>query len=179
MLRSTLTGIALFLAASALAQTEIYRWVDEDGVVHYSDQAGPGAEKVQLDDAPAIRMPVPRRAARSTAAGSPPEAREAEVGYRRLEVVSPSPEETLWNIGGVLEVAVDVQPALQRNHQLRVYYDGNPVAVDGTRFRLNEVYRGAHNLQAEVVNQGGEVLARSQPVRFYVQQTSLLNPGGG
>ena len=131
-------GIGLLLAAS-LALAQVYRWVDEDGVVHYSDQPHQGAEEVELEGAPAINMPTPRR---------PASARRAAA-------------------------------ALQPGHQLRVYFDGTPQEVDGTQFQLQEVYRGAHNLQAEVLDQNGQLMIRSEPVRFYVQQTTIVNPRAG
>ena len=49
-----LVGLAL-LAFSALADTEIYRWVDEEGNVHFSDCAPPpscDAEKIQTEPEP-------------------------------------------------------------------------------------------------------------------------------
>jgi hypothetical protein len=55
-----------------------------------------------------------------------------------------------------------------------VYFDGNPQEVSGLSFQLQEVYRGIHNLQAEVVDQAGQLMIRSEPSRFYVQQTSII-----
>ena len=40
--RSILLVLGLLAATAALAQ-EAYRWVDEDGVVHYSDRPREGA----------------------------------------------------------------------------------------------------------------------------------------
>jgi hypothetical protein len=181
MLPRLLTRIALLLAASvALAQA--YRWVDENGVVHYSDRPQAGAEEVELESAPAVSIPAPRRtvAARAErAAEDQPDGSEDEAGYSTLAVASPAAEETLWNIGGVLNVTLELQPSLQQGHQLRVYFDGNPQVVNGTQFQLQEVYRGVHNLQAEVLDANGELMIRSQPSRFYVQQTTIVNPRGG
>ena len=172
------TGIALLLGAG-LALAQAYRWVDKDGVVHYSDQPHPGAEEVALEPAPAISMPVPRR----SSAARPPAGETNEQGpaasYQSLAVAAPAAEETLWNIGGVLNVSLDLQPALQRGHQLRVYFDGTPQEVSGTQFQLQEVYRGAHNLQAEVLDENGQLMIRSEPIRFYVQQTTIINPRAG
>ena len=158
---------------------QIYRWVDEDGVVHYSDQPHPGAEEVELQSAPAINMPTPRR---PTAAGTPAtttDEQQSTAAYESLAVASPAAEETLWNIGGVLNVSLNLQPALQGGHQLRVYFDGIPQEVSGTQFQLQEVYRGAHNLQAEVLDGNGQLMIRSEPIRFYVQQTTIVNPRAG
>ena len=38
-------GLGLIAACAAPAAV-IYKWTDADGVVHYSDQAVPGAEKI-------------------------------------------------------------------------------------------------------------------------------------
>ena len=59
---------------------------------------------------------------------------------------------------------------------MRLYFDGEPQTVSGLRTELQEVWRGTHNLQAEVVNENGELMIRSDPIRFYVQQTSVRNP---
>ncbi|HLU07111.1 MAG TPA: DUF4124 domain-containing protein [Woeseiaceae bacterium] len=171
-------GIGLLLAAS-LALAQVYRWVDEDGVVHYSDQPHQGAEEVELEGAPAINMPTPRRPASASRAAAAPDEQQPVAGYETLAVASPAAEETLWNIGGVLNVSLSLQPALQPGHQLRVYFDGTPQEVGGTQFQLQEVYRGAHNLQAEVLDQNGQLMIRSEPVRFYVQQTTIVNPRAG
>jgi hypothetical protein len=176
-------AIALLLAAS-LAPAQAYRWVDENGVVHYSDRPQPGAEEVELESAPAVNIPAPRGAAglsrpTAPAAGAATNDPDDATRYAALAVASPAAEETLWNIGGVLNVSLDLQPALQRGHRLQVYFDGAPQPVNGTQFQLQEVYRGTHNLQAEVIDASGQPLIRSQPIRFYVQQTTVVRPRGG
>ena len=95
------------------------------------------------------------------------------VAYASFEVASPRAEETLWNIGGVLNVSLALSPPLQPGHQVRVYFDGNPRMVSGMSFQLEEVWRGVHNLQAEVIDETGKMMIRSRPSRFYVQQNSV------
>ncbi|MEX2126395.1 MAG: DUF4124 domain-containing protein [Woeseia sp.] len=176
MLLRTCIGFALLLAATATL-AEAYRWVDENGVVHYSDRPQPGAEEVELESAPAINIPRPRTApsTRPTAPADAAQTADVATGYESLTVASPGAEETLWNIGGVLEVTLNLQPALRAGHQVRVYFDGNPQTVSGTQFQLQEVFRGVHNLQAEVLDPSGQLMIRSQPSRFYVQQTTIVN----
>jgi hypothetical protein len=36
------------LACSVVLAATVYKWTDEDGVVHYSDQPHPNAEKVPV-----------------------------------------------------------------------------------------------------------------------------------
>lgn len=178
MSRRIYIGVGLLLASS-LALAQVYRWVDKDGVVHYSDQPHPGAEEVELQSAPTINMPTPRRTPAAGTRATATDEQQPTAGYESLAVASPAAEETLWNIGGVLNVSLNLQPALQSGHQLRVYFDGIPQEVSGTQFQLQEVYRGAHNLQAEVLDRNGQLLIRSEPIRFYVQQTTIVNPRAG
>ena len=183
MLKRVLTAVIALLVTSAVF-AQAYRWVDEDGVVHFSDRPHPGAEEIQLPQSQSpsrsTRSTRPTGTRRSTTLGSG-ETQEGEesngpFSYESMEIASPAAEETLWNIEGVLNVTVNLQPALQQGHRVRVYFDGRPQDVSGTSFQLQEVWRGAHNIQAEVLDQNGRLMIRSLPTRFYVQQNSIAGP---
>ena len=170
-LRSVFMLVCLFAAVPTAAQ-EAYRWVDEDGVVHYSDRPREGAESIELPtpNVATTRRIQPPSAAQEEEDGQP---EEPEVGYTSIEIVSPGAEETLWNIEGVLNVSVALQPSLRPGHQVRAYFDGEMRPVSGASFQLQEVWRGVHNIQVEVVDGTGNVMIRSQPNRFYVQQNTV------
>jgi hypothetical protein len=166
--------VLLVFSAGAVAG-EMWRWVDERGIVHYSDRPHPGAERVELGPAQtytAPELPPPR-----PAAPEPPA--EPVPSYARLSIVSPEEGEMLWNIGGELGVELDLQPPLRDGHQLRVYLDGERVAdvpQASGRFTIGEVYRGEHTLRASIVDDRGRELVSSATTTFYVQQASILNP---
>ncbi len=40
--------LGMLLASNAAQAVELYRWVDKDGVMHYSEHPAPEAEKVQI-----------------------------------------------------------------------------------------------------------------------------------
>jgi len=168
--RSILLVLSLLAAAAATAQ-EAYRWVDEDGIVHYSDRPEEGAEAILLPR-PNVATTRPLRQPQA----QPQDEQKDEAAptrYESIEIVSPSAEETLWNIEGVLNVTVSLKPALQPGHQLRVYFDGQMQTVSGTSFQLQEVWRGVHNIQVEVVDDTGKLMIRSKTNRFYVQQNTV------
>src|SRR5210317_1184379 len=157
-----------------LAAADAYTWTDEEGIVHFSDRPVPGATRIVLADPNTGRSPAPRRSATTSAtAGGEPPADEAPLRYESFEVTSPGAEETLWNIEGVLNVTLTLTPALQPGHQVRVYFDGEQQMVSGTSFQLQEVWRGVHNLQAEVLDETGQMKIRTRPNRFYVQQSTV------
>jgi hypothetical protein len=175
MYKRVFTTIAVLLAAGAVL-AQAYRWVDEDGVVHFSDRPEPGAERIQLPESPAPRpAPTPRSTTSSSAAAATvSEPEEEPFGYDTLEITTPGAEQTLWNIEGVLTVSLNLQPSLQPGHQVRVFFDGEERMMSrSTSFQVDEVYRGVHNIQVEVVNETGALMIRSQPNRFYVQQNSI------
>jgi hypothetical protein len=163
--------LSLLLAAGG---AEVYRWVDQAGVVHFSDRPTAGAERLVIQAAPAIRV--------APAPGSVPPPTAGEPGYlpyQALSITSPAEDEVLWNIEGQLEVAVAVDPPLQAGHTLQVYLDGQPAGmlVPGeTAIRLSGAFRGAHTLEAEVLDPEGSSLLRSDPRSFAVRQTSIQNP---
>ena len=171
MYKRTLIAI-ISLAAAGAAYAQMYKYVDENGVTVYTDRAHPGAESVALPSTTGQATTATRPAAVAPSRVKPaPEERPA--GYQNLSIISPSAEETLWNIGGILNVTLALKPVLQQGHRLRVYYDGEPHTLTGTTLQISEVYRGTHSLQAEIVDQAGQLKIRSQTNQFYVQQTSI------
>jgi len=156
---------------------QAYKWVDEDGVVHYSDRPHEGAEQIQLPSSgrstrSTYTPPTRARSSSNTTQQAEPE-EEKPFSYDTITISSPAAEETLWNIEGILNVSVALQPGLAQGHRVRVFFDGTPQMVDGLNFQIPEVYRGAHNVQVEIVDQTGKLMIRSLPNRFYVQQTTI------
>ena len=169
--------LGLLAATGVLAQA--YTWTDEDGVVHYSDRPQPGAREIVLPESNTVRTRQVTRPGSSTPDDAEPEEEAGPFRYETLEVSAPAPEETLWNIDGVLNVSLALSPALQPGHQVRVYFDGTSRMVTGTSFQIDEVYRGVHNIQAEVLDETGRLMIRSLPNRFYVHQNTVNLPGPG
>ena len=171
-IRPILILLALFVGGAALADT--YTWTDDEGVVHYSDRPHPGAKRIIIDSPNTSRALARQRAADAepTEDDSTAEAGKP-IRYESFEIASPGAEETLWNIEGVLNVSLSLTPALQPGHQVRVYFDGSPQIVSGTSCQLEEVWRGVHNLQAEILDETGQMQIRTRPNRFYVQQSTV------
>ncbi|MFZ1625330.1 MAG: DUF4124 domain-containing protein [Gammaproteobacteria bacterium] len=171
--------LCLAISTAALGGIEVYRWIDAEGQVHYSDRPSPGADRVAIDVAPAGSTPV----AGASSAGSAQAAAKkdsAAAAYDSLTIQAPGQDETLWNIGGQLDVAVALQPPLQAGHRVQLLLDGQPVAElepGTTQTRLSDVYRGQHTLMAKIQDESGSTLIQSAPVNFYVQQSSVArNP---
>ncbi|NND54667.1 MAG: DUF4124 domain-containing protein [Gammaproteobacteria bacterium] len=172
MLTNRIIFVLLLLCAGAVS-AQVYKWVDEDGVVHYSDQPHPGAERVDIKQNTFRAPSAGTQPARGDAAEqSQP---DRPFAYESLTFSSPTAEQTLWNIGGTLNVTLSLSPGLRNGDRVTLYVDGASQPIAGLSTQLEEVWRGAHNLQAEVVDANGTLMIRSDPIRFYVQQTSVQN----
>ena len=165
----------LALACGADAQTtnaqttKTYRWVDAQGVVHYSDTAQPGAQVIQLPAAQTYHSPPtpPSYPVNSPAADS------AQSATRSCAITQPAPEASFFAPDSV---AVGVSPALQPGDQLAVTLDGAPLGSGGGgQYQIQQPDRGAHTLSAMVRDVEGKLVCQST-VTFYVQRPSGLSP---
>jgi hypothetical protein len=161
------------LSGTAASGAPAWTWTDANGTVHFSDRPEPGARQVELAGAQGFGSGAPARiAARATSPGEP------AALYQGIDIVSPAQQETLWNIGTVLNVQVRFQPDLQSGHRYDLLLDGQRRNVNTTnpRVALPNVVRGTHTLEIVIIDAAGTELTRSAPRTFFVQQTSVLNP---
>ena len=183
-----LVVVAVALLAAGIAPagapgTVLYKWVDADGVVHYSDQPHDGAEKIKVAKPQTYSAPpAPPRASvtpsQRPATGQP--AQPAQPGavtqYTRVSLVSPSNDDVYTNTDGRVGYTVAIEPGLGTGHQIWILLDGQRVdgaATGSTDGTLTGVERGTHTLVAEVVDLAGRILGSSETVTFNVNQTRV------
>ena len=173
--------ILLFaLSAGAVHAAPAWRWVDANGQVHYSDTPVPGAKQIELSGAQGFGSSTTTQ--QSAPSKSPGQAPAKSTGpaqsYRAFNIVSPKQQETLWNVGTVVNVDVELDPPLAPNHLLDMYVDGERRNLNSqsTSLALQDIYRGVHTIQAVVVDQSGAEVIRSLATTFMVQQSSIQNP---
>ncbi len=162
------------ICSLALAAT-VYRWVDENGVVHYSDQPHPNAEKLQVHGAQTYK---PSALDTAPGGGGGPASSAAPAPYHGCAIVQPQDGQAFANIDS-LTVVVQTDPVLHQGDKVYVTVDGqalNGGAPTGPQFVLSPVDRGTHTAQAQVKDAGGAVQCQTPPVTFEVHQNSILNP---
>ena len=73
ILTAVFISILVLSATDAIAENEIYRWVDENGVVHFGDRPGghAGVEKIDVPESQ-INSTQPASATATTDASQPP-----------------------------------------------------------------------------------------------------------
>lgn len=171
-------GFAL-LTGAGLCAAEVYRSVDAEGNIIFSDTPTEGAEKIELKETTVVpSRPLPRRTERIS-----PDDEDAAAapfnGYQRLEITAPAEAETIRNQREV-NVAVAISPALQADagHRLQLYFDDATYGEPGTQtsFQLIELERGAHQLRAEILDDSGAVVEASESRTFFIHLHSIQHP---
>ena len=173
--------LTTFLLASLGVQAELFKWVDADGNIIYSDQPPPGAEKKEhqvdkealppLTTTPALETPV--AATKSDAAGL----EDSQERYKSIAIVVPEHDTAVrQNAGNVLiKVAIDPYLFNERGDLLAIYMDGLEVSRGrDLSVQLVEVDRGTHVIRAEIVNANGKVIKKASPVTFTLLRHSRL-----
>jgi len=168
-----LSTLLVTTAGSAPAWT----WVDGNGQVHFSDRPVPGARQVELSGAQGFGAPAARPGPTAPTPAQPAPGK-AQPAYRTINITSPAEQQTLWNIGTVLDVQLEIDPPLQLGDRVDLILDGQRQTLNTARqeLSLSNVFRGAHTLQVVVIDAAGAEVMRSPTRNFVVQQNSIQNP---
>lgn len=172
-----LVWLVLLAVPLAVQGTEVYRWVQPDGTVVYSDEPTPGAERIEVEGVPSY-TPPPLPAA-APAKGE--EGAQGSAQYTNIVIERPTAEETVRDNEGNVVVDVAMTPSLDSRlgHRLVPLVDGTAQgSFDAQQFALSGLDRGSHELRVKVVDADGHDLGSSAPVTFFVKQTSRLEPLG-
>jgi len=159
---------------------EVYRTVDENGNVIFTDKPSPGAEEIKIKKIQTIEPPAevpaetsaesPAEVPAETSAESPlPPEEEGITTYTKLEITNPVNDTVVRDNAGNVTINVTLEPALNTDagDQLVLYMDGARASAGTVNtFNLLNVDRGTHSFSVAVVNQAGEELLRSAPVSF-------------
>jgi hypothetical protein len=174
-------SILLCAVALSAGAAEIWRWRDANGVVHYSDQPRPGAERISAGAPPPGSEALPDVTARPDEAndrGADGRGQQPEA-YTSCTVVSPADNENFQGVQPVT-VQLSVGPQLQPGHRIQLLVNGAAVPewpADATSYTLPEVFRGSHTLSVRVLDARGRPVCSGPSITFYVRQQSLIRPG--
>ena len=153
-------------------RTTVYRWVDAQGVVHYSDQPHPNAQKLEISGAQTFSAPPP---AQSTDIAPAPSGNESSnSGYDSCSIAQPGDQQMLMNVYNATAV-VQTSPALRPGDQVHLFVDGKQIAGSGTSFTF-PVFRGQHSVEAVIEDSTGQIVCETSSVTFFVHQPSVQNP---
>lgn len=154
---------------------KLYKWIDKQGNVHFSDQPRNGAEEIKMKLAPSTKM----QQADLTKLNSDNDLLdkvEGTIQYESLEFSSPLNDGVVRNNDSSVTLSAHLSPGLADGHVIRFFLDGMPVpSGNGSASGLakNLAY-GPHSASIIVVDPTGKVLISSKTIHFQLQHQ--INP---
>lgn len=146
----------------------LYKGLDEEGNVTYSDKPFENAEKITpppitVMDAPKVK-PIEETVKEET----------AEFKYTKFDIVAPKNDQTIWNEPDLI-VTLDLKPALNiaEGHSTWLLMDGKPLVKKSQSLSLpiGRADRGSHQLQAQVRDANGKIIVRTRTVIVHIKNT--------
>jgi hypothetical protein len=166
------------LAAFAGNAAVVYKWTDADGVVHFSDQPVPGAEKLDVGVGSTRtgnmfgeKLPPPKAATEKPNPTKP-------ADYIQFGLSSPLPDQSFFN-DDIVTAHLDLDPALLANHSITWYLDGSALtdqSPEAVTIILKGLPRGTYTVSATVFDAQSQESRNSQIVTFYMREPSALSP---
>ncbi|NOJ10129.1 DUF4124 domain-containing protein [Vibrio splendidus] len=188
-MKNILFLIGLTVALSCSAQT-VYTWVDEDGVLHFSDTpTDQDAKSLRLPDvqasAPAPKFeastPVDAAASSTTKTAMPAQAQEKTESMKReapaqlaLIMLTPVHDQTIRSNRGLIPVQIELSRKLGIGEQLQLMLDGRRYGAPQTQpnWELKGVDRGTHTIAIQA-HRSGKLIASTSPVTVYLHRATL------
>lgn len=165
------TVLLLSICFSAFAQ--VYKTVDDQGNVTYSDQTQNDSQTMELprsNTVPAIEVPKKITADESD---SP----ETSILYKSIKITSPADDTGFGHGPGNFTVSISTSPALGKNDKIRLLMDGKTHSEgSSTEFKLSNITRGSHTLQAVIISSTGKVLKKSRSITVHMMRPSVVSP---
>ena len=173
-MQKTLVFIStLILVFAVHAETKIYKHVDEDGNIHYSD-VKPN-EDAKEADLPGLTIVEPYRSERSSRYSAPKNIEEREKVFDDFIIISPLDEEMIQGTGGTVEAVVRINGELPEHFRIRFYVDNIPQGkIQQNSQKISDIFRGEHQIYAEAIDARNRKVVKTTPkVTFFMRQNSI------
>lgn len=172
-----LAGLAVSSLTSLAVAAPVYRHLDAQGNVVYSDEPQTG-RRVDLAPITVVDPTAPHDVDTVRPVAPDPAAEEA-FEYAHFSIASPGNEQTIpVGQAGNVQVKLAIEPALRRQDRVQLRVDGEirQSPMHSSVFALSQLERGEHRLQAELVDGQGETRLATPSVTIYVQRASVNLP---
>lgn len=178
-MRKIIRNISLLISTitltinATLLSAQVYKHVDEEGNVTYSDAPQKKGDKpVSLPEPTTIKIqPAPKL---SIGEGDVKPVQDKSINYDSVEIVSPANDESIRSNSGDITIQISSSPALQRNHLYVVLIDGNKAQESAAgSVTLTNLDRGSHTVLIQIQDENEKTLATSSPITFHLLRASV------
>jgi hypothetical protein len=179
-MRCTYLLLLFLLPAISIAGADkigIYKSVDAEGNIVYSDTPSIGAEKIQP---PPISTIDSRPTADTAPASADDTSTKPPTSYTSFTILQPGNDVTIWDNQGSIPLSLKLEPGLDtaNGHGVWVYVDGKAVVRQSPSLvqPISGIDRGTHTVRAEIRDKTGRVLMRTKTINVHLKKHTAPRP---
>ena len=184
--------ILLLLLWPFVGMAEVYKWVDDEGRVHFGDRPSADINATRLQGFESISPPPVDETPATEQAMDEPEGTGTPGVYKfpeifgdgpaqqgvsySIRITTPLQDATVRDNQGIIPVAFTTSPMPGDDFSYQMYLDGMPwfQPFFSQQVYLSNVDRGTHTIQVKLMNAEGAVVGESNSVTFHLHRASAL-----
>lgn len=161
------------------ATKKLYRYVDKNGKVYYSDQPRKGAKEMEVETIPSIEIKTPKVDLEELVEQTTKSKDKRRAFYDSIGFVNFPQESVIRNNSGSVAFSVALDPNLSSSHRIQFMLDGKNLGEMQTELSIsaNEINYGPHTISFNVVSLGGTVIQKSDVINFALLHTPRKKTG--
>lgn len=164
----------LFFVSDITRAIDVYTWVDNEGVVHFSDYPKhPQASLLVLPN-PVVPTTTHHESVKVNTGTPIPKPQNSTI---KIAILSPTHDATIRNNLGNFDVVGHVEGKLNTSTQLQLLLDsrvfGDPKTTP--HWSLTSIDRGTHTLTIQA-RKNGKVIASSNTITVHLHRASVQSP---
>ena len=166
----------ILIAATAPLSAEVYRQVDAEGNVTYTDEPAEGSEAEEIEVKPVTTVTLPKLEQVQEPERLKERVEEEGSAYDKVTFVAPDDDEAFHSGSGDVEFQVTSSPSLRNGHKYEITLDGQPVgqSESGT-VMVRNVFRGTHDAGVNIIDSNGVTIKGGDSISFTVHRPSVNN----
>lgn len=175
------TLLCAFSATTHANESKIYRWVDENGKIHFSDTADagqPGTNEVVLKTNNLLvdsEQPIKKITADEPVEEITEQVKEKPAIKYQASIISPQDDQPLRSNDGTINIHVSTDPVKENTQTLQLYLDGKKLGSPqmSSTIRAANIDRGTHQVQVTLLDEDGKELAKTQVVTVHLLRATV------
>ncbi len=165
----------LLIFNCAIGFSEVYKWIDDEGKVHYTNKPHKKATKVELSPFTVYGKKIKKEEKKGVLNQNQDNNKNTSE-YSVIEIIEPKEDAVLRSDTGEIKVQIKLTPTLGEGHKRHLILDNTvppEIIMPANSAILNGIERGRHQFVLEIKNTDGKVVAKSKPRHFTLRKALI------
>ena len=151
----------------------LYKTIDANGKVTYSDKPSKDAKKIPMSEGQSINLKPPKVNFYSSNEDQYQDNNTQSNGYSSVSFIQPENDGVLRNNGGVATFEISIKPKLAKTDHVIFYIDGQQVdaMISGMSVTISNVEYGTHSASFAIADNNDRVRIKSGSLTFNLLHT--------